>query len=281
MAGRATIPERSQPKESKKGEEEDFNYEGEEDLEEEIEDETVKPVNSKEKGKNAGQEASHRAGNNVAGNKSTANLFSHPDFTSLKNKKLEKPKENYSEYTKPNMKADVRTTKDEGIPRGTLRPSASKPNFNKPISKPTESGLARRQKDDAEVSYKLNPNLASKPDLYLRSNQQPAKSRLSKMLEAVNKYLYNEERSSLLELFQHNIKGTALFKEINEILSDVIDKQRPRLMAGIEVEKKGKGKESRMKMLDMEFQSGEKLIQNFLTEYERISVTLESVRDPL
>lgn len=202
-----------------------------------------------------------------------------PDFNSLKNAKPSGLKE-------PGHKMDSKAS-------GLLKPNMSldPKSFNK-----------RPQFSDFRVSG--GHGGLSRPHMLVRTGNATSKNmkelslgksiwdpydkkpRHEQILDQCYLYIEGDPRLTLEELFEHNNRGTLLLKEINELLTTIIDKHKASLVDGksmpsLQQSRSGGDPDKQQKIFEKEMRSGQHLLHNLQAELDEVDRIIESVRDPM
>lgn len=112
------------------------------------------------------------------------------------------------------------------------------------------------------------------------------KPRHEQILEHCYKYIEDSYHRTLEELFEHNNRGTVLLKEINALLSTIIERHKASLVTGkhmpsLQQSTRGVDKEKQKLIFEKEYKSGQHLLHNLEMEFEEVERITDSVKDPM
>ena len=112
------------------------------------------------------------------------------------------------------------------------------------------------------------------------------KPRHEQILEQAHKYMEDHYHRTLEELFSHNTLGTTLLKEINELLTSIIERHKASIVSGknmpsLQESTSGVNKEKQQIIFQKELKSGQHHMKNLEAELEEVDRIIESVKDPL
>lgn len=215
------------------------------------------------------------------------NSASKPNFEKLKEGNLPPPKPKDPQIqigslkgeSKPNLKIDPGSFGKGGGPSSNPKPSETSSKLFGMMSKPNLLVTASSTKSQGRPVY-VTPD---HPDYDPRSREE-------KMIDRATEYLALEDPETMEELKQMNKIGMDIFKEINDILTRLVDRQKPQLFAQVQRNSSAKSttrvamsmQQSRKKNLfELEFASGEKLLASVRHELDDVSQAAEKMRDPL
>lgn len=234
-------------------------------------------------------DASARMGSNKTGktNKQVPLPRSHngstgkkkPDFTDLKNAKPSGLKEssfksniNGGGNLKPNMSLDPKTFK-------------KKPQFSD-FRVSGGQGLHSRPHMVVRTGNATSKNmkeLSLGKSIWDPYDQKP---RHEQILEQCYNYMDDSYHRTLEELFEHNNRGTLLLKEINALLTTIIERHKASLVSGksmpsLQQSTSGVDKEKQKQIFEKDYKSGQHLLHNLEMELEEVDRIVDSVKDPM
>ena len=202
-----------------------------------------------------------------------------PDFSALKNNKLPPPKDK------------------DPINHINLNGN-SKPHLGITGRKPAPASAFSHKEQDLLSSDLRLSSLSKKPQEINAFSSRPdmldSRPRYEKALEKAEKYIHDQAKRSLEAMFDHNAEGTALLKEINEILTYTIDKHKAQLVADPPPTHKSrsakllKHKPARDELstdrhksqFQKELEAGDKLMGNLAHEFRELSLQEEKIKTP-
>ena len=142
--------------------------------------------------------------------------------------------------------------------------------------KPNLSLDAKQFKIGQSSLYKPQPISESlpKPNLFGRQIERPKHEVL---IDKAKQFMEDRKLRSLEGLMSFNQEGTSILREINAMLTKIVDKQRTLILASKDKEL---STSLSQQVYTKEFQSGEKLVQILSKELAEIDRTYDKVKDP-
>lgn len=216
-----------------------------------------------------------------------AGSSSKPNFEKLKEGNLPGPKQKDPQFqtgstkgeSKPNLKIDPASFGKGPTATSFGGKSENSSKLFGMMSKPNLLVSAAATKSQGRPVY-VGPD---HPDYDPRTREQ-------KVIDKAREYLDLQDPSSTEELKMYNKLGTEIFKEINEVLTKLVDRQKPVLFAQVQRNPSAKSttratmsmQETRKKNLfELEFASGEKLLASVRHELDEVMRQSEKMKDPL
>lgn len=207
--------------------------------------------------------------------KENANISSkQPNFDALNQAKLPGPKEknNTSEIK---LTGDYKPTMDFGSVKTkskTPKEAPVYPTISQSTSKPS-------------LMIKNNPNLN---DNKISSDNNDYRPRHEKIIEKAQIYINDDRKRTLEEMFDFNSDGTSILKEINDMLTYIMEKYKPRIIQDEKYRNKPMSagteeirKKKKIEMYEKEYATGAKFLNNLKHELDELTAIQERISNPL
>jgi hypothetical protein len=214
-----------------------------------------------------------------------------PNFGVLKNAKPTGIKDgedkgaakiSYTGGLKPNMSLDARNFRagSRDVPHPPPKSYQTKP-------------ILASNRGDGRSSYHLSGQLRSSEPYFSSLDGIDTRPKHEIVIEHAKDYIEDDKKRTLEGLFDFHAKGSKILKEINELLSNFIDKHKHKLVNGGSItgstaattdrysQDPAKDKEKQLSVYNKEFQTGEKFLQNLSMELQEVEKTLANVKTPL